>query len=124
MSALSLALFVTVEGVVIASLNNVVRSLGQLTDGNAVFANPLDRMMLPNREVGFLSQIGFRILETFQIALVAAFHGLFGASGIGKELKVALGLFRYQNACVITLMIFVVVLVMVVITDKLRASIQ
>ncbi|MEO0750769.1 MAG: phosphonate ABC transporter, permease protein PhnE [Pseudomonadota bacterium] len=50
--------------------------------------------------------------------------GLVGAGGIGQELKVAFDLFQYQNASTIILAIFVVVLVMEYVTDRLRASLQ
>lgn len=48
--------------------------------------------------------------------------GLVGAGGIGQELKVAFDLFQYQSASAIILSIFVVVLVMEWITDRLRAK--
>jgi len=50
--------------------------------------------------------------------------GLVGAGGIGQELKVAFDLFQYQNACTIILAIFIIVLVMEYLTDRLRARIQ
>ena len=48
--------------------------------------------------------------------------GLVGAGGIGQELKVAFDLFQYQNAATIILAIFIIVLVMEHITDRLRAK--
>lgn len=50
--------------------------------------------------------------------------GLVGAGGIGQELKVAFDLFQYQNAATIILAIFVIVMLMEIVTDKLRAAIQ
>ncbi|WP_375554691.1 phosphonate ABC transporter, permease protein PhnE [Roseovarius mucosus] len=50
--------------------------------------------------------------------------GLVGAGGIGQELKVAFDLFQYRNASMIILAIFVIVLLMEVCTDKLRARLQ
>lgn len=50
--------------------------------------------------------------------------GLVGAGGIGQELKVAFDLFQYQNASAIILSIFVIVLAMEFVTDRLRARIQ
>lgn len=47
--------------------------------------------------------------------------GLVGAGGIGQELKVAFDLFQYQNALTIILVIFIVVLAMEYLTDRLRA---
>lgn len=50
--------------------------------------------------------------------------GLVGAGGIGQELKVAFDLFQYRNASAIILAIFVIVLVMELLTDRLRAKFQ
>lgn len=50
--------------------------------------------------------------------------GLVGAGGIGQELKVAFDLFQYQNASTIIMSIFIIVLVMEWITDRLRARLQ
>ncbi len=46
--------------------------------------------------------------------------GLVGAGGIGQELKVAFDLFQYRSASTIMLAIFVVVLIMEYLTDRLR----
>lgn len=46
--------------------------------------------------------------------------GLVGAGGIGQELKSAFDLFQYQKASAIILAIFVIVLAMEWLTDKLR----
>lgn len=50
--------------------------------------------------------------------------GLVGAGGIGQELKVAFDLFQYRNASMIILAIFLIVLLMELVTEKLRAHIQ
>ena len=50
--------------------------------------------------------------------------GLVGAGGIGQELKVAFDLFQYQNASTIILLIFLIVLAMEYVTDRLRARVQ
>jgi len=50
--------------------------------------------------------------------------GLVGAGGIGQELKVAFDLFQYRNASAIILAIFVIVLAMEYVTDRLRAKVQ
>ncbi len=50
--------------------------------------------------------------------------GLVGAGGIGQELKVAFDLFQYKNASAIILAIFLIVLVMEVVTDRLRVKFQ
>ncbi|MBV6656876.1 MAG: phosphonate ABC transporter, permease protein PhnE [Devosiaceae bacterium] len=48
--------------------------------------------------------------------------GLVGAGGIGQELKTAFDLFQYQNASAIILAIFVIVLAMEWVTDRLRRA--
>lgn len=50
--------------------------------------------------------------------------GLVGAGGIGQELKVAFDLFQYRNASAIILAIFIIVLMMEFITDRLRARVS
>jgi len=50
--------------------------------------------------------------------------GLVGAGGIGQELKAAFDLFQYRNAATIILAIFLIVLAMEFLTDRLRARIQ
>lgn len=50
--------------------------------------------------------------------------GLVGAGGIGQELKVAFDLFQYRNASAIILAIFIIVLAMEFLTDRLRAKFQ
>lgn len=50
--------------------------------------------------------------------------GLVGAGGIGQELKVAFDMFQYKNASTIILVIFVIVLGMEWVTDKLRRKLQ
>lgn len=50
--------------------------------------------------------------------------GLVGAGGIGQELEVAFSLFQYKRAATIILAIFVVVIVMEFITDRLRSRIS
>jgi phosphonate transport system permease protein len=50
--------------------------------------------------------------------------GLVGAGGIGQELKVAFDLFQYRNASAIILAIFLIVLVMEFVSDRLRARFQ
>lgn len=50
--------------------------------------------------------------------------GLVGAGGIGQELKVAFDMFQYRNASTIILAIFVIVLGMEWLTDRLRRRMQ
>jgi phosphonate transport system permease protein len=69
------------------------------------------------------------LINTSQFALEKAVRssvvlGLVGAGGIGQELKVAFDLFQYRNASTIILVIFVIVLVMELATDRLRQKAQ
>ncbi|MEC9433287.1 MAG: phosphonate ABC transporter, permease protein PhnE [Pseudomonadota bacterium] len=50
--------------------------------------------------------------------------GLVGAGGIGQELKTAFDLFQYQKASAIILAVFVIVLAMEWLTDRLRARLR
>lgn len=50
--------------------------------------------------------------------------GLVGAGGIGQELKVAFDLFQYKNASTIILVIFIIVLLMEWVTDRIRARLD
>lgn len=50
--------------------------------------------------------------------------GLVGAGGIGQELKVAFDLFQYRNAATIILIIFIVVLLMEWLTERLRSKLS
>ncbi len=50
--------------------------------------------------------------------------GLVGAGGIGQELKSSFDLFQYRKAAAIMLAIFLIVLVMEWVTDKLRRSLN
>ena len=50
--------------------------------------------------------------------------GLVGAGGIGQELKSAFDLFQYQKASTIILAIFIIVLAMEWLTDRLRRSLR
>jgi phosphonate transport system permease protein len=69
------------------------------------------------------------LINTSQFALEKAVRssvvlGLVGAGGIGQELKVAFDLFQYQNASTIILVIFVIVLAMELVTDRIRMRAQ
>lgn len=69
------------------------------------------------------------LINTSQFALEKAVRssvvlGLVGAGGIGQELKVAFDLFQYRNAATIILIIFILVLVMEFLTDRLRVKAQ
>ncbi len=50
--------------------------------------------------------------------------GLVGAGGIGQELQAAFDLFQYRNAATIILVIFLIVLGMEWVTDRLRRRVQ
>lgn len=50
--------------------------------------------------------------------------GLVGAGGIGQELKTAFDLFQYRNASAIILSIFVIVIAMEWLTDRLRRNLS
>jgi len=75
-SPLSFALWVTLGAVIIVSMGDVAPSIPQLVDGVPGMISLMDRMMPPNLEAGFLERVFWRIVETFQIALVGAAIGI------------------------------------------------
>ena len=76
MSALNFVLLVAVGAIILTSMHQVAPSPKQLAQGLPGMANLLDRMMPPNMEPAFLTRMAWRILETFQIALVGATIGI------------------------------------------------
>jgi phosphonate transport system permease protein len=75
-SPLSFALLVGVAALIIASLGDVAPSLGRLADGLPRIANLVGRMMPPETDPAFLERLGWRLLETMQIALVGTALGV------------------------------------------------
>lgn len=72
----SFVLWVVVGAVIIASLDDVAPSLGQLAAGVPNMLSLFDRMTPPNTDAAFLTRILWKIVETFQIALVGAAIGI------------------------------------------------
>lgn len=62
--------------IVIASMGNVAPTPGQLAEGGPSMLRLLDRMSPPNTDPAFLLRIFWKIIETFQIALVGAVIGV------------------------------------------------
>lgn len=77
--------------------------------------------MLPQALPDFVGTVMYILDHNLR---AAAILGLVGAGGIGQELKVAFDLFQYRNASTIILVIFVIVLVMELVTDRLRQKAQ
>ena len=73
---LRFALMVGTAALVLAAIIDVGPQPRQLADGLPSFLRLMDRMWPPNLEPGFLSRIGARIVETFQIALAGAAVGI------------------------------------------------
>lgn len=67
---------VVVVGLVIASLGDVAPSLGRLADGFPRMLDLAGRMLPPNTEPAFLLRVFWRMVETFQIALVGTVIGI------------------------------------------------
>jgi phosphonate transport system permease protein len=76
MSALNFVLLVVVGAIILTSMHQVAPSPKQLAQGLPGMANLVDRMMPPNMEPAFLTRMAWRIIETFQIALVGATIGI------------------------------------------------
>lgn len=91
---------------------------------SAIGANPfsiLTGAILPDAAPSMINASLFALEKAVRSSVVL---GLVGAGGIGQELKVAFDLFQYQNAATIIIVIFVIVLIMEWITDRLRARLQ
>ncbi|MDA7948700.1 MAG: phosphonate ABC transporter, permease protein PhnE [Hyphomicrobiaceae bacterium] len=73
--------------------------------------------VIPDAMPSFINTGLFALEKAVRSSVVL---GLVGAGGIGQELKVAFDLFQYQNASAIILAIFVIVLLMEHLTDRLR----
>ena len=76
LSAGSFAMLVAVGALVIVSAGDVAPSFERLANGMPRMGNLLARMMPPSTDPGFLSRMGLRIVETFQIALVGTVIGV------------------------------------------------
>ena len=77
--------------------------------------------ILPDAAPSMINSSLFALEKAVRSSVVL---GLVGAGGIGQELKVAFDLFQYRNAATIILVIFVIVLLMEYLTDRLRARVQ
>ena len=74
-SPASFTLIVAVGAVILVSIGDVAPSLDRLANGLPRMVDLIGRMMPPNTEAEFLTRIFWRIIETFQIALVGTFLG-------------------------------------------------
>ncbi len=91
---------------------------------SAIGANRLSILfgaILPDAAPSLINTSLFALEKAVRSSVVL---GLVGAGGIGQELKVAFDLFQYKNASMIILAIFVIVLAMEYVTDRLRVSVQ
>lgn len=75
-SALGFVAWVVLGAIIIASMDDVAPSFDRLAKGVPAMGNLVDRMTPPNLDPGFLQRIFWRIVETFQIALVGASIGI------------------------------------------------
>ncbi|MDA1154853.1 MAG: phosphonate ABC transporter, permease protein PhnE [Proteobacteria bacterium] len=77
--------------------------------------------ILPDVMPSFVNTSLFALEKAIRSSVVL---GLVGAGGIGQELKAAFDLFQYHNASTIILVIFLIVLGMEWMTDRLRRKVQ
>jgi phosphonate transport system permease protein len=77
--------------------------------------------VLPDTMPSLINTTLFALEKSVRSSVVL---GLVGAGGIGQELKVAFDLFQYRNASTIILVIFIIVLAMEFVTDRLRTRVQ
>jgi len=76
LSPVAFTLAVAALAIVFVSMGQVAPSPQRLIEGAPGMVRLMDRMLPPNLEPGFLVRIGWKIVETFQIALVGAFLGI------------------------------------------------
>ncbi len=77
-------------------------------------------VVLPSAMPSFVSDALFATEKAVRASVIL---GLVGAGGIGIELKVAMDLFQYEKAALIILMIFVLVVCVEQVSNRLRAAI-
>ncbi len=75
-SPLSFMVWVILIAVIVASMNDVAPSIDQLAKGVPSMLSLMDRMTPPNTDQAFLGRVFWKIIETFQIALVGAAIGI------------------------------------------------
>lgn len=68
--------WVVLIAVIVTSMNDVAPSLDRLASGIPNMLSLFDRMTPPNTEEAFLGRVFWKIIETFQIALVGAAIGI------------------------------------------------
>lgn len=76
LSPIAFVLMVAGLAVIFASMAQVAPGPQKLIDGTPGMVRLVNRMLPPNLDPGFLVRIGWKIIETFQIALVGAFLGI------------------------------------------------
>jgi len=77
-------------------------------------------VVLPSAMPSFISDALFATEKAVRASVIL---GLVGAGGIGIELKVAMDLFQYEKAALIILMIFVLVVCVEQVSNRLRAAV-
>ena len=83
--------------------------------------NILMSVVLPDAMPSLINTTLFALEKAIRSSVVL---GLVGAGGIGQELKSSFDLFQYHKASAIILSIFVIVLIMEWITDRLREKVK
>ena len=84
-------------------------------------ASVMTAAILPDTMPSLINTSLFALEKAVRSSVVL---GLVGAGGIGQELKAAFDLFQYRNASTIILAIFIVVIAMELLTDRLRAKVS
>lgn len=75
-SALKFALYVAIAALLLASIGQVSPSPERLWDGIPRIFSLLDRMLPPETDPAFLERMGWRLLETLQIAVAGTVFGV------------------------------------------------
>ena len=75
-SALQFVIWVTVGAVIIAAISDVSPSPNRLAEGIPRIGKLIERMMPPETDPAFLTRMGWRLVETVQIAIAGTFFGV------------------------------------------------
>ena len=75
-SALQFVLWVTIGAIIIASITQVSPSPQRIADGIPRIGKLLDRMLPPETDPAFLFRMGWRLVETIQIAIAGTVLGV------------------------------------------------
>ncbi|MDX3927011.1 MAG: phosphonate ABC transporter, permease protein PhnE [Shinella sp.] len=105
-SPLTFSLMVAVAALLIVSIQQVAPSPAQLAQGTPRMAELVGRMLPPNLEGAFLQRVFWRMIETFQIALVGTVIGVavsLPIAWLSAKIISPAGIFRHLFKMIVSL---------------------